>query len=648
MSVSGDDNPDHAMPTFTQLKVTPQARTLVDTLLARTSTVDQPRVREALVRAAGVDGNRVLTLRETRAVSDAFEKVAPGGGPLDATALGQGLSETWTNLAALRETENLDGVSAHFTFQESLAAKLVSDLQSSVARAHGRPMEVNMMIFEFQSDTIEKAIADLARSNPNVTFRIIGDSGQASPSGGNALPALLDAKLPNVQVKFKKDFPYVWSEKLGRPSYNHGSSAGLNHHKGFATFIDGRPDRLVTGSFNWSDTADTKNYEDLTVYTGDDATARRAVTQYGGEFAGFWNDANASLTPNAFSNFRNQKWNELMIANGRRPTGGAELPDDSVPPYTPRADVSSFDVNGWRPEDEKRLQAALGATLARTVIAERKRFGRFESMEALRERVPGLARVPASRLEPMFFGTGKISINVATAHELDAAGFTPKQAAAIVAWRERHGDFDALEDLAKLGVTKGRIETVRELMTAVDVEAFFNSKPFGATAGGTGYGPDGSRLSAVMGADGVVAPSRASVVVGATDLFNRATPATPISLAMYGLSVSSPEFRSLEAAARRGVPVRIVLNDDYNAGAIAAIKKLQAEGLNIDVRVQRARTMHEKFGVVGDDVFSGSANFSESSSTKHSEDRFTVKNHAEIAARFQATFDGLWERSRVV
>lgn len=636
------------MATFDQLKIAPQAKALVDQLMARTNAADQAKVREALVKAAGVDGNRVLSLVEVRVIADAFDKAAPGTGKLDSAQLGQGLGEAWSNLGSMESLSNLDGVSTHFTFEESLSTKLISELQSSVARANGRPMEVNMMIFEFQSDAIEKAIADIARDNPNVTFRIIGDSGQATASGGNALPNLLKEKLPNVQVKYKKDFPYVWSEKNGRPTYNHGTTSGLNHHKGFATFIDGRPDRLVTGSFNWSDTADTKNYEDLSIYSGEDATARRAITQYGGEFAGFWNDGNATLTPNAFANFKGQKWNEMMIAHGKPPNMSTNRPDDTVPVYTPRADVLSFDVNGWRPHDETRLKAAVGATLARAIISERKKFGRFESMEALLERVPGLAKVPASKLEPMFFGSGKISINVATKEELDAAGFLPKQAADIVAWREKNGDFESLADLAKLGLTAARIESVRELMTAVDVEAFFNSRPYGATAGGTGYGPDGTRQTPVAGADGTVAPSRASVVVGATDLFNRATPATPISLAMYGLSVSSPEFKSLEAAARRGVPVRIVLNDDYNAGPIAAIKKLKEQGIDIDVRVQKAKTMHQKFGVVGDDAFAGSANFSESSSTKHSEDRFTVKNHPELAGEFQARFDELWTKSKTV
>ena len=119
-------------------------------------------------------------------------------------------------------------------------------------------------------------------------------------------------------------------------------------------------------------------------------------------------------------------------------------------------------------------------------------------------------------------------------------------------------------------------------------------------------------------------------------------------VAMYGMSGTAPEVKALTEAARRGVTVRIVINDAYSASTVAAIKALKAQGLAIDIRVQSAKTMHEKFGVVGDDAFSGSANFSESSSTKHSEDRFTVKNHPEIAAQFQSQFELLWAKSKVM
>src|SRR6185436_14116542 len=144
-----------------------------------------------------------------------------------------------------------------------LTSKVIGELQDAVARANGRPMDVDMMIFEFQSDRIEKAITDIAKANPNVKFRIVADSTQASATGGNALPSILSQHLPNIEVKFKKDFPYRWDAGKQAAVYDHNITGGLNPHKGFATFIDGLPDRLVPGSFNWSDTADNSNYEDL-------------------------------------------------------------------------------------------------------------------------------------------------------------------------------------------------------------------------------------------------------------------------------------------------------------------------------------------------------------------------------------------------
>jgi phosphatidylserine/phosphatidylglycerophosphate/cardiolipin synthase-like enzyme len=138
----------------------------------------------------------------------------------------------------------------------------------------------------------------------------------------------------------------------------------------------------------------------------------------------------------------------------------------------------------------------------------------------------------------------------------------------------------------------------------------------------------------------------ANVTVGSNDLFNRAKSGEEIVVAMYGMSATSPEFKSLADAAKRGAKVRVVLNDDFNGPVVTALKALASAGAQVEVRVQKARTMHEKFGVVGDDVFFGSANFSESSSTKHSEDRFEVKNHKELAERFQSNFESLWAKSK--
>jgi competence ComEA-like helix-hairpin-helix protein len=635
--------------TVPNLRIAAAARPLVDQLLARVSTsAERTQLGNLLRQAAGGDGNKVLSAVEARAIVDTFNAVQLGTGTLTPDALKLGLEKAAATIDSMKQLADLDGVSSVFTFQDgSVKDKMITELNASVARANGRPMEVNMLIFEFQSDTLEKAIIDIAKKNPNVTIRIIGDSGQASDSGGNALPSILKAKLPNIQVKYKKDFPYVFDATLGRPRYNHGASQGLNHHKGFVTLIDGKPDLLATGSFNWSDTADTKNYENLVFMKNTESASRRGIEQFNDEFAGFWNNRDATLSPNNFANFRSDQWNAMLRANGRPPTQARPRPDDDYGTYTPPIDRSA-DLNGFRPKDAKRLVELTGATLARAITTERRAGGRFTSVEDLHERVPATQALSAEVLAALHFGSGQVSLNTATFEELDAVGLSKKAAEAIVKFRQTNGDFESVDQIRALGVPASTFTRLKELLTATDVEVFFNSRPFGAPQGGTGYGSGGTRTTPAMDANGQITDARASVVTAATDLFNRAKPGQEINVAMYGMSVGAPEYNALVAAARRGAVVRVVLNDDFTGPTVAALKALQTQGLPVNVRVQRAKTMHEKFGVMGDDVFFGSANFSSSSSTKHSENRISVKNEAGTAKAFQARFEEMWNKSRIV
>jgi len=635
------------MPSYSSLKIASAAQALVDQTLARADTAaNRTRIKEVLASAAATDLNRVLSAKEAQLVVDAFAPL--GAGPLTADQIKLGADASRVSTQAMSALANLDGMSNIFTLQgTSVEKRMIQELKDSVSRANGRATDVNMLIFEFQSDAVEKTIIDLAKLNPNVTFRIIADSGQASESGGNALPPMVALGLPNLQVKYKKDFPYVWSDALKRPNYNHGSTSGLNHHKGFTTLIDGRPDTLLTGSFNWSSTADTKNYEDLTIFQNRDAASRGPIEQFSREFAGYWNNPNAALSPNDFKNFKDQQWNAMMIAHGEPPDQPGNWPTDTYANYVLPTSKAAFDVNGFTSQDEARLATVTGSkAVARQVISERQKFGRFSDLEDLLQRVPSLAgRITADEVDSIGFGSAQTSVNMASAEELDRAGLTLAQAKAVVTYRSAHGDFGSIDELVNAGVPRATVERLRESLTAVDVEVFFNSRARGDSAGGTGYGPDGSRLAMVADAHGVVAPTRASVVVAATDLFNRAGAGEIIDVAMYGANPTAPEFVAMIAAAKRGAKVRVVLNDDFTQTAVAALRSLANQGFAVEVRIQKAKTMHEKFGVVGKNVFFGSANFSESSSTKHSENRITVKNNEEARAAFQARFDELRGKS---
>jgi len=60
---------------------------------------------------------------------------------------------------------------------------------------------------------------------------------------------------------------------------------------------------------------------------------------------------------------------------------------------------------------------------------------------------------------------GKVNINTAGAKELQyGLGFTPKEAEAIVAHREKNGKFAAAADLGKAGLDSKKIESTKDRM----------------------------------------------------------------------------------------------------------------------------------------------------------------------------------------
>ena len=70
----------------------------------------------------------------------------------------------------------------------------------------------------------------------------------------------------------------------------------LLHHKTLAVLVDGRPQTLLCGSFNWS-TRSAKAYENLIVLTADDPASMRVMTAVEREFEALWSDGAATLSP---------------------------------------------------------------------------------------------------------------------------------------------------------------------------------------------------------------------------------------------------------------------------------------------------------------------------------------------------------------
>jgi competence ComEA-like helix-hairpin-helix protein len=660
------------------IKILPHARPIIAPL-ENTATPEAKKViDQAIGELVGVDGNRVLDEVEAQALRGAYDDIiGTQTGPITLqqaeaikTAVGARIDQM--------KAEQVKATDVIFTSEgEALTRfreRIMGQIHSTIDKANGRPVDVNMMLFSFTDKVMADEILDIARTHPHVTFRLLTDWTQLASSGSRQPPRLAkiadDDGLTNVQVKFKNDNPYIWSSSAGRPVFSHGHTKGLNHHKGFVTLIDGRPETMAFGSFNWSVSAMKSNYENLMLLDRKDPDNRPVMKGYEKEFESFWNDDDMALMYNE----ARQRKNELYQA----------LYDEHNVPYTPfdaptgpnfddvqyvAEDVNgAYDINSFHSQDVDQVVALLGKTRANKIFRELRDYGRFNSFTELLARVPDVAKAPTWKLEQLRenveFGVGGLSINSATVEELDRAGLSKSQAQKVVALREQKGAFESLDELDDIpGIGKGTIDRIRGTMTDDQVIGLYSARKLGGDARtgwsddhqGTINVPTAGNPDAVdtdLDADGkVIAANRdqmeaidRDLSAAVVDLCRRAKRGDTLRLAMYGLSTSSPEYKALEEAAARGIKVRVVIYKSYNGTAIDALKQLKQDGFDVDTRVIKSRVMHEKFGVVGDDVFNGSANMSSSSITKHSEDRFLFRNDPDLRNRFVEEFARLWDK----
>ena len=284
------------------IKKLPQAQTILNSIHTADAATAE-KLQEAVKAAAGVDGDRVLDLFEAEAIQATIAEVTQGSdGPL---TLSQ--AEAVQSALALRigqmKSERVQATDAIFTSEggalETFRGKILGSMEDTLRKANGRPVDINMMVFSFTDSVLADEILRLARENPNANFRLLTDWSQMSSSGSRQSARLartaFDEGLDNLDIKFKKDNPYVWDPEQGRPVFSHRNTKGLNHHKGFVTLIEGRPQKMVFGSFKWSLGAMTRNYENLMSLDRKDPD-HRGVGFLQKEFEEFWNRDDVALT----------------------------------------------------------------------------------------------------------------------------------------------------------------------------------------------------------------------------------------------------------------------------------------------------------------------------------------------------------------
>jgi phosphatidylserine/phosphatidylglycerophosphate/cardiolipin synthase-like enzyme len=177
-----------------------------------------------------------------------------------------------------------------------LRDRILSVLRDAVSLAGIHHVDVHIMTFSFTDAQIADLLVQAACTRPNLSIRLIADWNQGAEGFGRKVRGLAALGLPNLEVRYKKDQPYVWDTEACRMRWSYQASRGLLHHKTLAVLVDGRPHTLLCGSFNWSKRS-AKGYENLIVLTADDPASMPVMTAVEWEFEALWSDGAATLSP---------------------------------------------------------------------------------------------------------------------------------------------------------------------------------------------------------------------------------------------------------------------------------------------------------------------------------------------------------------
>jgi phosphatidylserine/phosphatidylglycerophosphate/cardiolipin synthase-like enzyme len=165
-----------------------------------------------------------------------------------------------------------------------------------MAEARAIQIDVHIMIFAFTDKCVADLLEQIARNHPLVTIRIIADWGQGSASRGQQVPRLAKLGLSNLLVRYKKDQPYRWDVIRQQIRWSYHASRGLLHHKTLGILIDGRPWKLICGSFNWTAKA-ANSYENLLVFLADEIESCNLMSRFELEFEAMWADGQTTVSP---------------------------------------------------------------------------------------------------------------------------------------------------------------------------------------------------------------------------------------------------------------------------------------------------------------------------------------------------------------
>ena len=176
----------------------------------------------------------------------------------------------------------------------SRVLELIADA-SFMAEKSEKDVDINVMTFSFTDPWIADSLIAAAQL-PRLTVRLIADWTQRAIGVDQQVARLAQLGLPNLNVRYKKDQPYVWDAQGGCMRWSYHASRGLLHHKTLSVVVDGEPWRLACGSSNWTAKA-ADSYENLLILTDSAAGCRELMMRMEIEFEALWSDGRVSLSP---------------------------------------------------------------------------------------------------------------------------------------------------------------------------------------------------------------------------------------------------------------------------------------------------------------------------------------------------------------
>lgn len=225
------------------------------------------------------------------------------------------------------------GVEVYFNSQQCLDDVLIAGFRKAEEAAReGKEGTIDIFIFSFTSLRLRDELLRIARDNPKLKIRILADLSQLKRGEYHVTPDIEDIisgkmedykrvaerktsyiedelerekkfgktlnwlvvryrrkAIPNIEVRYKWYPAFSWNWEKKAPDYDHfHPTASILHHK--AAIING--ELLLVGSYNWSESAEIKNLENLMLFSGGEE--KRIVEDFKEEFLALWNEESKS------------------------------------------------------------------------------------------------------------------------------------------------------------------------------------------------------------------------------------------------------------------------------------------------------------------------------------------------------------------